>query len=116
VSGSGAGIQQIDFPYLTQWVIVKSNSGTNTVSFTRNGQTNGINLFSVGTTTVLPRLDLRLRTLFVSGSSSTAQWEVIAGLTMVEPTKFPVLSAAFAPGTQGVYSSSSGWGYSTGLG
>ena len=108
---SGSGAQTITFPYLTQWVWIHATSGTATVAFTQNGLTNG-NSFTVGTTTALPALDLRVKSLYISGT----QWEVVAGLTMVETQMWPTLSAAFAPGALGPYSGSSGFGYVPGIG
>lgn len=109
---SGSGYQQIDFPYLTQWIWIHTNSGTTNVAFTQNGLTHGY-LFSVGTSTNPPIMPLRLRSLFVSGSGN---WEVVAGLTMVQPWKFPALSGAFAPGVVPALSDSVGFGYVPGLG
>jgi hypothetical protein len=103
---SGSGAQTINFPYVTQWIWPKSNSGTLTVAFTQNGLVTG-NTFTVTTTPIHP-LDLRVKTLYLSGSA----WEIVAGLTMVEPQMMPTLSSAYAPGIWPANSSAMGFGYS----
>ncbi len=86
---SGSGGQTVVFPYLTQWIWVHSTLGTVTAAFTQNGLTNG-NCFTVGASIPSPVLNLRLKLIYLSGS----QWEIIAGLTMVETQMFPTLSSA----------------------
>jgi len=107
---SGSGSQRIDFPYLTQWICVRSNAGTSVVAFTQQGFTSGytFSIPAAGSSQVLP---LRIKTLFVSG----AGFEVIAGLTMIEPRMWPTLTAAAAPGALGPYVGSDSFGYVPGL-
>lgn len=109
---SGTGV--IYFPYVTQWIMVKSVGNTTTFAATANGLL-GSQKASVQASGSTGQLDLRIKELHVSGGVG-ATWEVIAGLTMIPTHKMPTLSGAFAPGVVPPYSSSSGFGYSSGLG
>lgn len=110
------GSANIDFPYVTQWVLIKSSGANTTVAFTQNGLSASIGCrFTVASGSQSPMLPYRVKSLYVSGGVG-ATWEVIAGLTMIPTHKMPTLSASFAPGVIPPFSNSSGFGYGTGLG
>lgn len=109
-----SGVKNLYFPYVTQWVVLKSTTNSTVFAMTSNGMT-GSNKVTVAAGSMVGPLYLRIKELYVSGGTS-ATWEVIAGLTMIQPHKMPTLSAAFAPGVVPPYSNSSGFGYSSGLG
>lgn len=108
-----SGYAVIDFPYVTQWLHIKSAGGPTTVAFTLNGLS-GSNRFSLPASGTIGPVDLRIKKLFISGGVG-ATWEILAGLTTIEPNMAPPLSASYA---EPALSSSFhyGIGYLTGLG
>ena len=108
---TGSGTTKVEFPYLTQWILLKSTGTSYKAGFSAEGVITNY-CFTVPVSGTVGPLNLRIKDLFLNG---TGPWEVVAGLTMVERRMFPVLSAAYAPGTQGAYSSSIGFGYTPGL-
>jgi hypothetical protein len=80
-TSSAGGV--VRFPYVTQWIwIHPTGGGTTTVGFTQAGLGSN-NFFTVhhadGPTPVFP---WKLKEIWISGSA-----EVVAGLTMVPPSK-----------------------------
>lgn len=84
---------RIDFPYVTQWIQIKNNSGDQLrYSFTSGG----LNTGNYGTLPVSGVFDARLRvkTLFLRANSTAATFEVAAGLTSVLWQNFPTLTGS----------------------
>lgn len=69
------------FPFVTQWVRVKSTTGTSTFGFTEGGLNEG-NKFSLAAGTT-EQFHWKLKELWISGSA----YEVVAGLTTVPTNK-----------------------------
>lgn len=90
LTGSSPTNRKIDFPYVTQWLLFKSTGGTFNVGFASGSIRNG-NSFLVPSSGTVGPLALRVRTVFLNG---TGNFEVIAGLTMIESRMFPVLTSS----------------------
>jgi|TARA_Y100000296_G_scaffold85442_2_gene121390 hypothetical protein len=81
------GVAQIDFPQVTNWVIVSNNDSANNtcrIGFSNFGvlgtNTAQGNRFVEASTTGSMRMDLKLSQLFLSGSDNVS---VVAGLTFI---------------------------------
>lgn len=107
-----ASIARIDFPYVTSFISIKNASaaGILGVGFSHSG-TMGSNKFTLAASASFGA-DFRVKTLFLTSvSPGTTEFEVVAGLTLVEPRFFPVLtSSAVIP--NGSPSTGSFFGYS----
>ena len=93
------GTQQFSFPYVTSFIFIKNLDATSSIQigFSANG-INGSNYLTLG-----PKSDysgqFRLRDLWIKTSSAT-NVEVMAGLTSIPASTFPVLSGS--AGQQGI--------------
>lgn len=84
---------RIDFPYVTNQITFKANGETVRFGFTQNG-VNGGNYFTLASSQSLT-VELRTKQLFVrSDSGAAANWEVLAGLTLIQWRDFPVLTGS----------------------
>lgn len=108
---TGSGTRNIQFPYATQWIMCKSTGGSFYTGFSTSSFATGY-CFLVPSSGSVGPLTLRVRDLFISGSGN---WEIIAGLTMIEYKMFPLLTASAAAGVFPPYSSSFAFGYVPGL-
>jgi hypothetical protein len=73
---------EVTFPKVTRWVIIKNNDSLPLkVGFSALGLA-GSNYFTVHSGSVSPRLELKLTSVFLTGSSDV---DVIAGLTFIGP-------------------------------
>ena len=83
----GAGeLLQIDFPSVTNWIVISNNSGdvgdTVKVGFSKLGLNVDNYYFEVGGEgTISPRLEVKATQLFITGSSTNVS--VMAGLTFI---------------------------------
>jgi len=97
---SAGETREIQFPRVTRFVFLQNNSAAgNTIAmgFTENGTkgnpTSNTNNFVVaGGGSV--KLDLRLKSLFLSASAGTAEFSLVAGLTEIQPEMLGLLSGS----------------------
>lgn len=94
-------IIQINFLNVTSFFTVKNTSlNTIKVAFTQNGFNTG-NYFSLSANEVFSG-DLRVKSLFLS-SSTTSNFELVAGVTSIPASNFPSLTGSNDPGNGWVY-------------
>lgn len=87
-----------DFPFVTRFFQVKNTDGSHAlrVGFSANGvsaaETKNYFLLAAGVQTDV--LELRTKTLFFRADAGSAQasFEIVAGLTTIKSSEFPVLS------------------------
>ena len=73
---------EVSFPKVTRWVVISNNGDKHAkVGFSVLGLA-GTNYFTVQSGSVSPRLELKLTSVFLTGSTDV---DVIAGLTYIEP-------------------------------
>jgi len=95
---------EVPFPKVTRWVMVKNNDTLPLkVGFSAFGLA-GTNYFTVHSGSVSPRLELKLTSIFLTGSDNI---DVIAGLTFIE--REAINNGAVSPG-------GSNWTGSAGVG
>ncbi len=104
---------QIDFPMVTSNITVRNNApdltgGSLRVGYSANG-VSGSNYFLLEPQTTLST-NVRTKSLFVMSSSGSIAFSIHAGLTMIEPRGFPVLTGSAIYGTVGALSGSYGYG------
>ena len=103
---------RIDFPMVTSNITVRNNapitSGSLKVGYTANG-VSGSNYFLLEGQQTLSA-DVRTKSLFVMSTSGSIAYSVHAGLTMIDPKGFPVLTGSAIYGTAGAVSGSYGYG------
>jgi len=76
-------VTEVGFPKVTRWVIIKNNTGDLLkVGFSAVGVASGSNYFTVHSGSASPRLELKLTSIFLTGSTDV---DVIAGLTFIGP-------------------------------
>lgn len=94
VSGT---VRRIDFPYVTSFFSIKNSSpsGNLVVGFTRSG-TLGSNNFSL-TPSMSFGADFRVKSIFLTAVSGTVNFEMLAGLTVIQTHKFPELTGSSNP-------------------
>lgn len=97
--------KEIKFPQVTRWVVIINNATSEAkVGFSSNG-INGSNYFDLGKASgadlpaVSPRLELKVSSIFVSGSSDIS---VVAGLTNIDTTRLDTSSGTNWSGSSGV--------------
>ncbi len=95
-SATAGTVSRVDFPFVTSFLTIKNASNTNDllVGFTANG-VNGSNRFTLAPSSSFAA-DFRIKTIFVSATAGTVNYELVAGLTMVHIRDFPVLSGSAA--------------------
>ena len=92
---------RVSFPYVTRWVQVTNTDGTAgdtlRVGFTQNG-VNAVetaNYFILSGATSTERLELKCKEIWVRRhGSNNASFSIIAGLTNVPASGFPILSGS----------------------
>jgi hypothetical protein len=84
---SSTGIQTISFPFVSQWIMLRTAGASATLAFTSTGASTG-NVFTVPTNTTLGPLNLRVTDLYIVGTT-----QVIAGLTTVPRDRAFVLAS-----------------------
>ena len=111
--GTGAGdVINVKFPQVTRFFVVKntdpSTGGTLKVGFTENGvlslgsNVSGTsptvaqeaNFFMLGGGETTPRMEIRCKELFFHASGSDVGFTIMAGLSPVGQTQFPVLTGS----------------------
>ena len=94
---------RVKFPYVTRFFVVQNTSDNwIRVGFTENGVTGTLgahetnNYLLVSGNQATPRLELRCKELWFAADSglAPASFSLIAGLTGIEKTQFPVLTGA----------------------
>jgi len=90
---TGGVASKIEFPFVTKFFTVKNNGADDLyVGFTENGVL-GTNKF-----TIVPSAsytgDIRIADLFLSAPTTTASYEVIAGLTQIPRKNWFILTGA----------------------
>jgi hypothetical protein len=100
-SSLASGIVRHDFPYVTEFFVVKNNSsGSMSVAFTQNGfaSSNFISLLATESISA----EVRIKTLYISGSAGQ-EYSLLAGLTTIQSRQMPTLSGALTPFSSSVY-------------
>jgi hypothetical protein len=109
---------RIDFPMVTSNITIRNNSpaasGALKVGYTANG-VSGSNFFLLEGQQTLSA-DVRTKSLFVMSASGSIAYSVHAGLTMIDPRGFPVLTGSAIYGTPDAASGSYGYGKAGGWG
>lgn len=96
VTSSNSAVS-ISFPYVTQWVMVRSSGSIITMAFTPSGFSTG-NIFLIPANTTLGPLRLRITDLHFSGSGI----QVIGGLTQIDVNNyFKLVSTGALPALTG---------------
>ena len=97
---------EITFPTIARWVVVINNANSAAkVGFSSIGVDSGTNYFDLGKRTaadnpaVSPRLELKVSSIFVSGSNDIS---VVAGLTNITTDKLSTSSGTNWSGSSGV--------------
>ena len=94
---------KVEFPYVTRWVVVSNpTTGSLRVGFSEAGvnpAAAGTNYFTVPAGSVSPRLEIKVSQIWLVG---TAEADVVAGLTGIEPGRVATSSGASWKGTDGV--------------
>jgi hypothetical protein len=97
---------EITFPTIARWVVVINNANSAAkVGFSSIGVDSGTNYFDLGKRTaadnpaVSPRLELKVSSIFVSGSNDIS---VVAGLTNITTEKLSTSSGTNWSGSSGV--------------
>jgi hypothetical protein len=103
---SCSGALSIQFPYLTQWILIKTTQAV-TAAFTTGGFATG-NAITLPANTTLGPLYWRITDLHLSGGAT----EVIAGLTTVERRDCFVLIASGTSTGSLSYNDTRFWSYS----
>jgi hypothetical protein len=108
-SATNGTATRVDFPFVTSQLEVRHPGGAGAlrVGFTANGVlgTNYLTVNSSGSW----KSDLRLKTLFITSTAGTTNFEVCAGLTQIATREFPVLT-----GSSGLVAASGSFGYAGG--
>jgi len=86
---------KIEFPYVTRFFQVECTDATNgiRVGFTEAG-VNGANYFTVATSSMSEVYELRTKDIFIRGNGGNSDFRVIAGLTTIDRSQFPVLTGS----------------------
>lgn len=83
----------VDFPFVTKNFTIQNIGATYlAVGFTRNGLL-GSNKFTIAPSSSF-KGDFRVKTLFFMGVGGNTNFELIAGLTLVNTRSFPVLTSS----------------------
>lgn len=95
---TSGSVKRIDFPYVTSFFSIKhaGGAGSLTVGFTVSG-TLGSNNFTLAASGAFAA-DMRIKTLFLTATSGTVNFELVAGLTVIQPHRFPTLTGSSNPG------------------
>lgn len=106
ISGTATSAVRIKFPTVTNWVSIKNTGmGGSTilaVGFTQNGMIDnptGTNRRFFLRESEERNIPIRVKEIWVSGSSGNPQYDVIAGLTTVMTDSFPTLTSSVSLGT-----------------
>ena len=106
---------KVEFPFVTRFFTVRNTSAfTLGVGFTNSGALGG-NRFTLPPSGSYAN-EHRVKDLYLIGVDGNSTFEVVAGLTMIDRTMMPTLTASGAPGIASASSDLSIWGYSPGLG
>ena len=101
--------KKLDFPFVTQWIIVQTNNTDVYVAFSADGQqgsgaTGGANSFFTAQTLAaespgsMPLLRVKCKELFLKDPGGGSTVTVIAGLTNVPAAEFPDISGIIGVG------------------
>jgi hypothetical protein len=89
--------KEINFSYVTQFVVVKNTGPTSSVlaiGFTENGLKPANSNFFVLSGSESFSAELRVDRIFISGSSGSPEFSVIAGLTGINESRFLLVTAS----------------------
>ena len=103
VALTGGQKKKVEFPFVTQWIMIQTNQADVYVAFSADGQqgsgvTNGANnFFTVQTLTnespgSMPLLRLKCKEIFLKDPAGGSTVTIIAGLTNVPSADFPDIS------------------------
>lgn len=90
-------VKEIGFRYVTQFFVVKNTGATSSVlaiGFTENGlKPENSNFFFLSGSEAFSA-EMRVDRIFVSGSSGSPSFSVVAGLTGIDSSRFLVVTAS----------------------
>lgn len=91
---------KITFPYVSRFMVVRNLSTTDLrVGFSANG-VSGSNYFVVSSGSTTPRLEVRCKEVyFMQHSASPTGFSLLAGLTSIPNSAFPVLTGSVTSGS-----------------
>ena len=87
-----AGPTEINFPFATRNIYIKSRGSSLGISFARSGSLSST-MFTLEDNESWQQ-EIRTTQLFVTGVGSAVQYEIIAGLTFIRRGDFPILSGS----------------------
>ena len=98
--GDRPGGHEIVFPYVTRWFqIVNNDTASCKVAFSVSGITGSSNYFTVKNGTSSERLELKVSSIWVSGSENV---DIVAGLTGIPAVRTSTVSGSNWSGSSGV--------------
>lgn len=95
VTGSATSTTVIthSFPYVTRDIYIKARGDSIRVGFTHSGTLGGGAAFKLNVSESVI-LEVRTTQLFIVSTAGTVPYEVVAGLTTIKSSDFPVLTAS----------------------
>ena len=100
---ASSGVLRIDFPKVSRFISVANHDTAGKelrVGFTRNGVLSSGNYFLLDGGQIFT-FELRVKSVYVAGDSSSPPFSLMAGLTMVDARNMPLLSGTLADGSAG---------------
>ena len=97
----GTTVQKVSFPYLAKYFILQNtdgvfgDTGSNTLSFgfTENGVASSSNRFTLAAGDSI-ELEMRIKALFLSGSSENTNFQLIVGMTTIPQKNMPIITGS----------------------
>tara|TARA_B000000557_G_scaffold241506_1_gene221099 strand:- start:3341 stop:3778 length:438 start_codon:yes stop_codon:yes gene_type:complete len=90
-------VVNVSFPQVTRWFVVHSTSNDSIrFGFTENG-VNGVennNFYELHSKEMTPRLEMKTKDLYIKSLSNSSTFSIIAGLTSIDSSHFPVLTGS----------------------
>ena len=100
VPDAGATPMKFSFPFVTKFFQIENTHGSRAlrVGFSELGVKGSVtkNYISVPNGQKTDVLDMRCKELYFGGEGGTADFRIIAGLTIIEAKQFPVLTGSVA--------------------
>ena len=98
--GDRPGGFEVEFPYVTRWFqVINNDTSSCKVAFSVSGMTGSHNYFTIKNGTSSERLEMKVSSIWVSGSTSV---DVVAGLTGIPSGRTATPSGPNWSGSSGV--------------
>lgn len=101
---AASDVLRIDFPKVTRFITISNyDSAANKlrIGFTQNGVKLSGNYFLIAGGGIPVTLELRVKSLFLAGDTTSPNFSLCAGLTSVDARHMPLLSGTLADGSAG---------------